>query len=170
MRDYAAPLLASRGYAVLLASPRGSSGRGREFAAAVRGDMGGADTRDYLSENPPRPPGQRHPFPPRPVQHGFRLRLAPASLPRLAADFGAGTRHPGDGCGLDLEEATHQRADQADMGYQFSRPPYCHVQGNSGLHPVCSWPTHADAVELGPTRTLLSSASATASPTSVTAS
>ncbi|HEU5417605.1 MAG TPA: S9 family peptidase [Streptosporangiaceae bacterium] len=49
MRDYAVPLLVSRGYAVLLPNPRGSSGRGREFAAAVVGDMGGADTRDYLS-------------------------------------------------------------------------------------------------------------------------
>ena len=49
MRDDAVPLLVSRGYAVLLPNPRGSSGRGREFAAAVVGDMGGADTYDYLS-------------------------------------------------------------------------------------------------------------------------
>jgi dipeptidyl aminopeptidase/acylaminoacyl peptidase len=49
MRDYAVPLLVSRGYAVLLPNPRGSSGRGQEFAAAVVGDMGGADTHDYLS-------------------------------------------------------------------------------------------------------------------------
>jgi dipeptidyl aminopeptidase/acylaminoacyl peptidase len=49
MRDYAVPLLVSRGYAVLLPNPRGSSGRGQEFAAAVVGDMGGADTYDYLS-------------------------------------------------------------------------------------------------------------------------
>ena len=49
MRDYAVPLLVSRGYAVLLPNPRGSSGRGQEFAAAVIGDMGGADTYDYLS-------------------------------------------------------------------------------------------------------------------------
>jgi len=34
---------------VLLPNPRGSSGRGQEFAAAVVGDMGGADTHDYLS-------------------------------------------------------------------------------------------------------------------------
>jgi dipeptidyl aminopeptidase/acylaminoacyl peptidase len=46
---YAVPLLVSRGYAVLLPNPRGSSGRGQEFAAAVVGDMGGADTHDYLS-------------------------------------------------------------------------------------------------------------------------
>jgi dipeptidyl aminopeptidase/acylaminoacyl peptidase len=45
----AVPLLVSRGYAVLLPNPRGSSGRGQEFAAAVVGDMGGADTHDYLS-------------------------------------------------------------------------------------------------------------------------
>ncbi|HEX3489253.1 MAG TPA: S9 family peptidase [Streptosporangiaceae bacterium] len=45
----AVPLLVSRGYAVLLPNPRGSSGRGQEFAAAVLGDMGGADTHDYLS-------------------------------------------------------------------------------------------------------------------------
>ncbi len=49
MRDYAVPLLISRGYAVLHPNPRGSSGRGQEFAAAVVGDMGGADTHDYLS-------------------------------------------------------------------------------------------------------------------------
>jgi dipeptidyl aminopeptidase/acylaminoacyl peptidase len=49
MRDNAVPLLVSRGYAVLLPNPRGSSGRGQEFAAAVVGDMGGADTHDYLS-------------------------------------------------------------------------------------------------------------------------
>jgi dipeptidyl aminopeptidase/acylaminoacyl peptidase len=49
MHDYVVPLLVSRGYAVLLPNPRGSSGRGQEFAAAVVGDMGGADTHDYLS-------------------------------------------------------------------------------------------------------------------------
>jgi dipeptidyl aminopeptidase/acylaminoacyl peptidase len=49
MRDAAVPLLVSRGYAVLHPNPRGSSGRGQEFAAAVVGDMGGADTYDYLS-------------------------------------------------------------------------------------------------------------------------
>ena len=49
MDGYTVPLLVSRGYAVLLPNPRGSSGRGQEFAAAVVGDMGGADTHDYLS-------------------------------------------------------------------------------------------------------------------------
>jgi dipeptidyl aminopeptidase/acylaminoacyl peptidase len=49
MGDYAVPLLVSRGYAVLHPNPRGSSGRGQDFAAAVVGDMGGADTHDYLS-------------------------------------------------------------------------------------------------------------------------
>jgi dipeptidyl aminopeptidase/acylaminoacyl peptidase len=49
MRGHAVPLLVSRGYAVLLPNPRGSSGRGQEFAAAVVGDMGGADTHDFLS-------------------------------------------------------------------------------------------------------------------------
>ena len=49
MGNYAVPLLVSRGYGVLLPNPRGSSGRGQEFAAAVVGDMGGADTYDYLS-------------------------------------------------------------------------------------------------------------------------
>ncbi|WP_240434453.1 S9 family peptidase [Streptomyces sp. YIM 130001] len=43
------PLLVSRGYAVLNPNPRGSSGRGQSFAGAVVGDMGGADTHDYLS-------------------------------------------------------------------------------------------------------------------------
>jgi dipeptidyl aminopeptidase/acylaminoacyl peptidase len=43
------PLLVSRGYAVLHPNPRGSGGRGQEFARQVLGDMGGADTYDYLS-------------------------------------------------------------------------------------------------------------------------
>jgi dipeptidyl aminopeptidase/acylaminoacyl peptidase len=43
------PLLVKRGYAVLHPNPRGSSGRGQDFARAVQGDMGGADTYDYLS-------------------------------------------------------------------------------------------------------------------------
>jgi dipeptidyl aminopeptidase/acylaminoacyl peptidase len=41
--------LASRGYAVLHPNPRGSSGRGQEFARLVRGEMGGDDTDDILS-------------------------------------------------------------------------------------------------------------------------
>ena len=49
MHDEAVPLLVSRGYAILHPNPRGSSGRGQAFAAAVVGDMGGADTCDYLS-------------------------------------------------------------------------------------------------------------------------
>jgi dipeptidyl aminopeptidase/acylaminoacyl peptidase len=43
------PLLVSRGYAVLNPNPRGSGGRGQTFARRVVGDMGGADTYDYLS-------------------------------------------------------------------------------------------------------------------------
>ncbi|HEX5189412.1 MAG TPA: S9 family peptidase [Streptosporangiaceae bacterium] len=43
------PLLVRRGYAVLHPNPRGSAGRGQDFARAVLGDMGGADTYDYLS-------------------------------------------------------------------------------------------------------------------------
>lgn len=42
-------LFVSRGYAVLSANPRGSGGRGQKFAEMVYGDMGGADTHDYLS-------------------------------------------------------------------------------------------------------------------------
>ena len=41
--------LLRRGYALFLPNPRGSSGRGQEFASKVFGDMGGADTHDYLS-------------------------------------------------------------------------------------------------------------------------
>lgn len=37
------------GYALFLPNPRGSSGRGQDFAMRVFGDMGGADTYDYLS-------------------------------------------------------------------------------------------------------------------------
>lgn len=43
------PLLVSRGYAVLSPNPRGSGGRGQEFAGRVVGDMGGLDTHDHLS-------------------------------------------------------------------------------------------------------------------------
>jgi dipeptidyl aminopeptidase/acylaminoacyl peptidase len=41
--------LVSRGYAVLMPNPRGSTGRGRAFLGAVIGDMGGADARDDLA-------------------------------------------------------------------------------------------------------------------------
>jgi dipeptidyl aminopeptidase/acylaminoacyl peptidase len=41
--------LLAAGYAVFQVNPRGSSGRGQEFARRVFGDMGGADTHDYLS-------------------------------------------------------------------------------------------------------------------------
>ncbi|MEW2567210.1 prolyl oligopeptidase family serine peptidase [Streptomyces sp. NPDC047070] len=44
-----APMLASEGYAVLHPNPRGSHGRGEEFARAVLGDMFGAPVRDLLS-------------------------------------------------------------------------------------------------------------------------
>lgn len=43
------PLLVSRGYAALLPNPRGSTGRGREFAEMVVGDMGGGDALDVLA-------------------------------------------------------------------------------------------------------------------------
>jgi dipeptidyl aminopeptidase/acylaminoacyl peptidase len=42
-------MLLKRGYAVFLPNPRGSAGRGQDFARLVLGDMGGADTHDYLS-------------------------------------------------------------------------------------------------------------------------
>jgi dipeptidyl aminopeptidase/acylaminoacyl peptidase len=41
--------LLSRGFAVLQPNPRGSWGRGREFASRVVGDMGGADAWDLLA-------------------------------------------------------------------------------------------------------------------------
>lgn len=41
--------LVDYGCALLYPNPRGSSGRGQEFAALVRGDMGGEDTYDYLT-------------------------------------------------------------------------------------------------------------------------
>lgn len=44
-----AALLAEAGYAVLLPNPRGSSGRGQEFAQAVVGDLGGAELSDTLA-------------------------------------------------------------------------------------------------------------------------
>jgi dipeptidyl aminopeptidase/acylaminoacyl peptidase len=43
------PLLVSRGYAVFHPNPRGSTGRGQEFAELVVGDMGGADAADVLA-------------------------------------------------------------------------------------------------------------------------
>ena len=48
-RVYELPVLVDRGYALLYPNPRGSNGRGKEFARHVKGDMGGADTYDYLS-------------------------------------------------------------------------------------------------------------------------
>jgi dipeptidyl aminopeptidase/acylaminoacyl peptidase len=41
--------LAAAGYAVLLPNPRGSVGRGHEFARANLGDMGGGDLKDILA-------------------------------------------------------------------------------------------------------------------------
>ena len=43
------PLLVAAGYAVLSPNPRGSSGRGQDFARQVFGEMGGADTFDFIS-------------------------------------------------------------------------------------------------------------------------
>ena len=45
----AGPLLAQEGYAVLLPNPRGSAGRGQDFARANLGDMGGGDLQDILA-------------------------------------------------------------------------------------------------------------------------
>jgi dipeptidyl aminopeptidase/acylaminoacyl peptidase len=42
-------MLLRRGCAIFFPNPRGSSGRGQAFAGGVVGDMGGADTHDYLS-------------------------------------------------------------------------------------------------------------------------
>jgi dipeptidyl aminopeptidase/acylaminoacyl peptidase len=41
--------LVSRGYAFLFPNPRGSTGRGQEFARQVYGDLGGSETGDTLS-------------------------------------------------------------------------------------------------------------------------
>jgi len=42
-------MLLARGYAVFFPNPRGSTGRGQGFARQVLGEVGGADTYDYLS-------------------------------------------------------------------------------------------------------------------------
>ena len=42
-------MLLKRGYAVFFTNPRGSAGRGQEFARHVYKDMGGAETADHLS-------------------------------------------------------------------------------------------------------------------------
>jgi dipeptidyl aminopeptidase/acylaminoacyl peptidase len=42
-------MLLKRGYAVFFPNPRGSSGRGQDFARLVKGDMGGAEATDHLS-------------------------------------------------------------------------------------------------------------------------
>lgn len=43
------PLLVARGYAVLNPNPRGSAGRGQDFARLVFGEMGGDDTWDFTA-------------------------------------------------------------------------------------------------------------------------
>ncbi|WP_447763738.1 prolyl oligopeptidase family serine peptidase [Sphingopyxis panaciterrae] len=45
----AGPVLVEKGYALLLPNPRGSGGRGQEFARKVHRDMGGEDMHDYLA-------------------------------------------------------------------------------------------------------------------------
>jgi dipeptidyl aminopeptidase/acylaminoacyl peptidase len=47
--DPTAVALASRGYVVIAANPRGSTGYGREFQAANHRDLGGGDLTDYVS-------------------------------------------------------------------------------------------------------------------------
>lgn len=49
VRGPSIPILVSRGFAVFFPNPRGSTGRGQEFASMVYGDMGGADAQDILS-------------------------------------------------------------------------------------------------------------------------
>jgi dipeptidyl aminopeptidase/acylaminoacyl peptidase len=41
--------LVRKGYAVLRPNPRGSTGRGQDFILGVYGEMGGADTQDYIA-------------------------------------------------------------------------------------------------------------------------
>ena len=48
-RDPHTTMLVSRGYAVLRPNPRGSTGRGDDFVAAVIGDMGGRDVDDVTT-------------------------------------------------------------------------------------------------------------------------
>ncbi|HZY98497.1 MAG TPA: prolyl oligopeptidase family serine peptidase [Candidatus Baltobacteraceae bacterium] len=48
MHYYYVPIFAKYGYAVLNPNPRGSRGRGQDFARMVRGDMCGEDTHDIL--------------------------------------------------------------------------------------------------------------------------
>jgi dipeptidyl aminopeptidase/acylaminoacyl peptidase len=43
------PVLLRRGYAVFMPNPRGSSGRGQDFARRVMGDIGGDDAGDILA-------------------------------------------------------------------------------------------------------------------------
>lgn len=42
-------MLLKRGHCILLPNPRGSSGRGQDYASRVFGDMGGAETHDYVA-------------------------------------------------------------------------------------------------------------------------
>ncbi|KQS05008.1 hypothetical protein ASG11_12740 [Sphingomonas sp. Leaf357] len=48
-RQRAAPALIANGVAMFYPNPRGSSGRGQDFARAVLGDMGGADAGDIIA-------------------------------------------------------------------------------------------------------------------------
>jgi dipeptidyl aminopeptidase/acylaminoacyl peptidase len=49
MGSHIVPLLVSRGFAVFHPNPRGSSGRGPQFARLVCGQMGGDDTQDLIA-------------------------------------------------------------------------------------------------------------------------
>lgn len=48
--SFDAQRLAAHGFAVVRTNPRGSTGRGREFARAVQADWGGPDLRDLLAQ------------------------------------------------------------------------------------------------------------------------
>lgn len=48
-RDLAQLMLLRHGFAVFRPNPRGSAGRGQDYARKIKGDMGGADVQDHLS-------------------------------------------------------------------------------------------------------------------------
>ena len=90
-------LLATRGYATLMANPRGSWGRGRDFAARVVGDMGGRGRPGSARRRRPcrlfgdrrsRPPGDH-----RRELWRVHVRVAPVHRSALPRRGGALARH-----------------------------------------------------------------------------
>ena len=130
--------LLSRGFAVLQPNPRGSWGRGRDFASRVVGDMGGADALDLLAGvDHVLEMGDRRSREDRRARRQLRgIHGGPAAVPRSAVRR---RRVPLAGHRLVLR-AVRQQPRRLGAGLPGRRP---RSTGRStiGIGARCSWPS-----------------------------